>query len=109
MRLTQLIKVATGYADLGQAIQEQLEDVIEGRADECNANAFPYIKRWLEAVKKATGSVELARDVDEALENIKDVCDDERSVEAEESRPLLSVQDVVTLGQLEREAERKDK
>ena len=71
MNVVQLVEVAKGFMKLGWAVQEQVEQVMEGRAEDCNPNALEMIRDWLEAARReAEGDEELYESLFEAVEEI---------------------------------------
>lgn len=51
IELYDVIQICKAYNDLGWAIQEQLDDVLDGRGEEANPNALDYILRFLDKVQ----------------------------------------------------------
>ena len=47
MELYNLIQFAKAYSDLGTAVQEQVQDILQGDEDECNPSALNLIKKRL--------------------------------------------------------------
>lgn len=47
MEIGVLIRLCKKYQDLGGAMQEQLDLVMDDRIDECNPRALAYIEDWL--------------------------------------------------------------
>lgn len=68
MTLEELVQICKEYAQLGWAIQEQLDDVLEDTMYEENVkNAFDYIRGWLYDVSAVP---DLADEVDEIIKRI---------------------------------------
>ena len=44
MELSEIIQICKLYNNLGSSIQEQIDDVLSGNADECNNNALRIIR-----------------------------------------------------------------
>jgi len=72
MTLEELIRLSKSYANLGGAIQEQLDTVVEDdmNEDNINLNALDYIRGWLQ---DADGiDPELSDDIGDVLDRIHD-------------------------------------
>jgi hypothetical protein len=70
MTLKKLVRIAKAYSNLGGAIQEQLDDVLEENVSGCNVNALNIIEMWL--VNIDDDDDETLRDgIEAALETIQ--------------------------------------
>jgi hypothetical protein len=71
MNVVQLVMVAKGFVRLGWAVQEQVEKVLEGQAEDCNPNALEMIRDWLEDARcEAESDEELSESLFEVVEEI---------------------------------------
>jgi len=70
MTLEELVRLSKGYANLGGAIQEQLDTVMEDdmNEDNINLNALDYIQGWLQDADSI--DPELSEDISNALDRI---------------------------------------
>ena len=72
MTLEDLLELTKGYAGLGWAVAKQLDDVLNGKADDCNPNALRLLRTWLTAVDaKAGNDEELADEVGGCLDVVE--------------------------------------
>ncbi len=74
MTLERIIDICKAYSNLGTAIAEQVDDVLDGRIEDVNASAVVhYIVPFLRKVRghaDLNGDDELREEVDNALEEI---------------------------------------
>lgn len=72
MTLDELVAVCKAYRDLGHAVGDQLDDVLDGRAGDANPNALRLIdERFLTLVHR----VAVENDDDELAEGVVDARD----------------------------------
>jgi len=45
-----IIQICRAWDRMGSAVQDQLEDVLDGRGDDINSNALPLMQDFLETV-----------------------------------------------------------
>lgn len=66
MEIGPLIRLCKKYQDLGGAVQEQLDLVLNFRTDECNLNALAQIGEWLRWAERrgVDGAGELQEEID---------------------------------------------
>lgn len=72
MTVNDLVDLCRGYAQLGGAVVEQLDDVLRDRIDETNANALRLLLAWLRRVEQHSGNDEdLMDDVGGVIHSIE--------------------------------------
>jgi hypothetical protein len=72
MTLQTFVRLCRAYRDLGDAVAEQLDDVLDGRMDDLNANALRLLHDWLRTVERvAWDDDELGGEVTQAVEDIE--------------------------------------
>ena len=67
LQIRNIVRVAQAFNDLGWAVQEQVEHVLNGDLDACNPAALERIGDWLDTVARLLDS-ETATDMAEELE-----------------------------------------
>ena len=76
MTLKQLIDFAKAYNNLGAAVQEQMDDVLKGRGEDCNPNALDMLFECLDSISGMDD--ELIEEVEERMEEIDDIRERQR-------------------------------
>ncbi len=86
MDIETFVKLAKQYNDLGWAIQEQLNDVLQGDVDSVNPNALAYIKRFIDEAANSGVDTEIAECV---IRDFEDECQ-EHAAELEHAAGAFS-------------------
>ena len=76
MTLADFVRFCRGYADIGDAVTEQLEILRAGDTEDLNPNALRLLRDWLRTVERASGNdEELADEVGGTLRLVEQAID----------------------------------
>ena len=76
MTLADFVRLCRGYADIGDAVTEQLKILRAGDTEDLNPNALRLLRDWLRTVERASGNdEELADEVGGTLRLVEQAID----------------------------------
>lgn len=79
MTLDDFVSLCRGYANLGDAVTDQINDVLAGQMADCNANALRLIRDWLRKLERvAWDDDELGGEVTETLRLVEEAIEEAR-------------------------------
>ncbi len=89
MNMKTLVEICKKYNNLGAAVQEQLDDAMNNRFDQCNPNAIKIVDGFLDDVgrlieSESRADVELVQSLLELQSDIEDYFADPDADEDEE-------------------------